>query len=315
MRVLITGIKGFVGPYLADSLQHAGIECVGISFAAPEFPHPISLDGITVRELDLRDRDATRSCVADLRPDSVVHLAAISSVPYSVKNPQLTFDVNVGGSVSLFDAVRHLDKPVRVLHVSSGNVYGNRDSGETGFREDEIPNPVSPYAASKLAAEIAARSFVGDLGMEIVIARPFNHTGPGQPQSFVCPEFARSIAEGLRRGENPVLLRTGALEPRRDFTDVRDVVEAYRLLLLRGRAGEVYNVSSGSLVSIAEIVALFQEAAGVAIRTETDPARLRIREVARLAGDSSKIRSELAWKPKISLPELLGDLLEYWKSI
>jgi GDP-4-dehydro-6-deoxy-D-mannose reductase len=214
----------------------------------------------------------------------------------------------------LFEAVRQFDKPVRILHVSSGNVYGNRDSGELGFREDETPQPVSPYAASKLMAEIAARSFVNDLGMEIVIARPFNHTGPGQALGFVCPDFARSIAEGLSRGENPVLLKTGALEPRRDFSDVRDVVEAYKLLLLKGSAGETYNVSSGALVSISGIVELFQGASGVAIQTKTDPARLRGHEVARIGGDPGKITRELGWKPVIPLRQTLAELLEYWKA-
>ena len=310
-RAIITGMKGFVGPYLAAHLREKGIEPVGISRGELLVPHPLSLDGIRIHDVDVRDRESIKKIIADESPEFLFHLAAISHVPTSRANPELTYDVNVGGTLNILEAIRLMDRRPRVLFVSTGNLYGDQDSGESGFNESSPLHTVNPYATSKLIGEELARSYANEYGMEVVIARPFNHTGPGQAPSFVCSEFARAVAENIVRGV-PAHIYTGALEPRRDFTDVRDIVRAYLLLAQKGRAGEIYNVSSGRLIAMHEIIHMLAKVASWKVTTEQDPARMRAREIMRLGGDSSRIRNEIGWKPEIPLETTLRDLLDYW---
>jgi GDP-4-dehydro-6-deoxy-D-mannose reductase len=310
-RAIITGLKGFVGPYLAAELRTSGIEPVGISLGKWLVPHPISTDDLRIHEVDICNREAMRKIIADEQPEFIFHLAAVSHVPTSRANPALTFDVNVGGTLNVLEAVRLAERRPRVLIVSTGNLYGDSDSGETGFSETSPVHNTSPYAASKWMGEQLARSYVEEYGMDVVIARPFNHTGPGQAPSFVSSEFARGVAECLVLGKLPHI-KTGALEPRRDFSDVRDVVRAYVLLAEKGRAGEIYNVSSGRLTATGDVIRLLSQVAHQEVTTEQDPSRMRAREIMRLGGDSSKLRSEVGWSPKIPLETTMRDLLDYW---
>lgn len=311
-RALITGISGFVGPYLAAHLRSQDIECVGISRKATDPKHPVSLAGVRIDDIDVRDRAALRKVLEAEEPDLVFHLAAISHVPTSRANPELVFDVNVTGTFNLLEGLRQIESRSRIVLVSTGNLYGEIDSGEKGFREDDPLQPTSPYATSKLIVEQIARSFVDDFGLAIMIARPFNHTGPGQPPSFACPEFARCIAEALIAGESTVHMKTGRLEPLRDISDVRDVVRAYALLAERGVAGEAYNVCSGSMVSMSEVIDTLADLAHVMVTTQLDPHRVRAREIMRSGGNCSKIRRELGWSPEIPLRDTLQTLLNYW---
>lgn len=311
-RALITGISGFVGPYLAAHLRSQDIECVGISRKATDPKHPVSLAGVRIDDIDVRDRAALRKVLEAEEPDLVFHLAAISHVPTSRANPELVFDVNVTGTFNLLEGLRQIGSRSRIVLVSTGNLYGEIDSGEEGFREDDPLQPTSPYATSKLIVEQIARSFVDDFGLAVVIARPFNHTGPGQPPSFACPEFARCIAEALIAGESTVQMKTGRLEPLRDISDVRDVVRAYALLAERGVAGEAYNVCSGSMVSMSEVIDILADLAHVMVTTQLDPHRIRAREIMRSGGNCSKIRRELGWSPGIPLRDTLQTLLNYW---
>lgn len=309
-RALITGVAGFVGPYLVAHLQSLGIDCAGISQGAST-DHPISIQSIPVHKIDLRDRTTLWEFVSREKPDLVFHLAALSHVPTSRTAPETTFDTNVAGTFNLLEAVRRSSYPSRVLFVSTGNLYGDIDSPDEGFSESSPANPGSPYASSKLMGEQLARSYHEDFAVEVVTARPFNHTGPGQAPSFACPEFARAIAAGVVNGA-PVHMRTGPLEPRRDISDVRDVVRAYFLLAARGKPGEVYNVCSGSMVRMADIVARLAEFAGIPVTTELDPAKARKREIMHSGGNSAKIRADLGWVPAIPLERTLEDLLAYW---
>ena len=311
-RALITGVSGFAGPWLAQYLATQNVDCVGVSREPTIAAHPVSLGGLRNHDVDMRDRTALRRVLLQENPDWVFHLAAITHVPASQANPELVFDVNVAGTFNLLESVRQMGRPVRVVFVSSGNLYGNVDSNEEGFTEESPLQPASPYATSKLMGEDLVRSYVEDFGMEIMIARPFNHTGPGQPPIFACPEFARAIAEGVARGLKHVTIRTGRLEPRRDISDVRDVVRAYAMLAEGGRPGEIYNVCSGSMVTMREVVDLLAEAAGVTVTTEMDSARVREREIMRSGGSCAKIHRELGWEPKIPLKETLRSLLDYW---
>ncbi len=311
-RALITGISGFVGPYLAAHLHSLDIECVGLSRTATDPKHPVSLAGIRIHDIDLRDRATLRQALEAEQPDLVFHLAAISHVPTSRANPEVVFDVNVTGTFNLLEGLRQIGSRSRIVLVSTGNLYGEIDSGNEGFREDDPLQPMSPYATSKLIGEQIARSYVEDFGLAVVIARPFNHTGPGQPPSFACPEFARCIATALVAGESTVQLKTGRLEPLRDVSDVRDVVRAYALLADRGVSGEVYNVCSGSMVSMHEVIETLADLAQVQVTTQLDPLRMRAREIMRSGGNCSKIHRELRWSPEIPFRDTLQTLLDYW---
>jgi GDP-4-dehydro-6-deoxy-D-mannose reductase len=308
---LITGITGFVGPWLALHLRSLGFECAGIGRGTAWPHHPISLADVRMHSIDIRDRAAVHQVIADESPDWIFHLAAISHVPAASRDPELTFDVNVGGTFNVLESVRQLGRRARVVFVSTGHLYGNIDSGESGFSEESPVQDTSFYGTTKLMGEQLVRSLVRDCGLEIVIARPFNHTGPGQPPSFACPEFARAIAEGVNGG-GPVHLRTGRLEPLRDISDVRDVVRAYTLLAERGTPGEAYNVCSGTMVSMAEVIRNLAELGRVEVTTELDPAKVRAREIMRSGGNCAKIRRGLAWKPEIPLTTTLRDLLDDW---
>lgn len=310
-RALITGIGGFVGPYLAVHLRSLGIDCVGLSQGGSADGHPVGLGNVPVHNIDLRDRAILREFVLREKPGLVFHLAAMSHVPTSLADPETTFDTNVAGTFNLLEAVRRMSLPCRVLFVSTGNLYGDIDSPDEGFSESSAVRPGSPYASSKLMGEQLARSYYEDFAVEVVIARPFNHTGPGQAPSFACPEFARAIAAGIV-SRTPVHLRTGPLEPLRDIGDVRDVVRAYALLAQRGKPGEVYNVCSGAMVPMADVVARLAEIARIPVTTELDPAKVRKREIMHSGGNPAKIRYDLGWVPAIPLERTLEDLLEYW---
>jgi GDP-4-dehydro-6-deoxy-D-mannose reductase len=246
------------------------------------------------------------------KPDLVFHLAAISHVPTSRTIPELVFDVNVSGTFNLLENLRQIESRSRIVLVSTGHLYGEVDSGDTGFSEDDPLQPMSPYATSKLVSEQIARSYFEDFGLAIVIARPFNHTGPGQPTSFACPEFARNIATALVAGESSIQLKTGRLEPRRDISDVCDVVSAYSLLADRGRPGEAYNICSGSMVSMSQVIETLANLAHVRVKTQLDPLRFRARDIMRSGGNCSKIFRELGWTPKVPLNDTLQTLLDYW---
>ncbi|HVT97485.1 MAG TPA: GDP-mannose 4,6-dehydratase [Acidobacteriaceae bacterium] len=311
-RALITGITGFVGPWLAAYLRSQNIECVGIARAATDTKHPVSLAGFRIHDVDLRDRVGLGKVLAAEQPEMVFHLAAISHVPTSKANPELVFDVNATGTFNLLESLRQTGSQARVVLVSTGNLYGEIDSGDEGFSEGDRLQPMSPYATSKLIGEQIARSYFDDFGLAVVIARPFNHTGPGQPPSFACPEFARGIAAAVTAGQATIELKTGRLDPRRDITDVRDVVRAYALLASRGVPGEVYNVCSGSMVSMGRVVETLADLAHIGVTTQLDPLRVRDREIMRSGGNCSKIRRELGWSPEIRFEEMLQDLLDYW---
>jgi len=311
-RALITGISGFVGPYLTAHLRSQKIECVGVSRLPRDPKHPVSLEDVRIHEIDIRDRRELRRVIEEERPDLVFHLAAISHVPTSRDNPELVFDVNVTGTFNVLESLRQIGSQARIVLVSTGNLYGEIDSGAAGFRENDSLRPTSPYATSKLVGEQIGRSYFEDFGLGVVIARPFNHTGPGQPPAFACSEFAKSIAAAHVMSQPSIQLQTGNLKPRRDISDVRDVVRAYALLASGGVPGEAYNVCSGSMVSMEQIIDTLAEIAQIRVTAQLDPLRVRDREILRSGGNCSRIREELGWSPEIPLKETLRDLLRYW---
>jgi GDP-4-dehydro-6-deoxy-D-mannose reductase len=256
--------------------------------------------------VDLRDPAAARAAVRDARPDVVHHLAALASVGRSWDDPAGTVRDNVAITAALLDAVRREAPAARVLVASSGEVYGF--PAELPVTEDAPLRPQSPYAASKAAADLLAGFHADGYGLAVVRARAFNHAGPGQSDVYALSSFARQAAAGAE------VIRTGNPESRRDFTDVRDVVRAYRLLAERGEPGEAYNVCSGVSTSTAELVELVRRAAGRDIRHEVDPARLRAHEVLDMRGAPDKLRAVTGWAPEIKLARTAADTLSWWST-
>jgi GDP-4-dehydro-6-deoxy-D-mannose reductase len=300
MRVLVTGADGFVGDHLSRYLLERGDTVIGWAGPRPGNHAPPPFDVV-----DVRDAAAVHTALAKARPDAVVHLAAISSVTQSHAEPALAFAVNAMGALHLCTAAKAVSPSPRVLLVSSGEVYGN--TGERAATETAVLRPTSPYAASKIAAEAVALQFARSYAMQVVCARPFNHLGRGQAPNFAVPAFARQLVDA-RRSRARRAIAVGNLEPVRDFSDVRDVVAAYGLLLDRGLSGEVYNVSSGVGRSMRSLLDELIAIAEVDVDVRVDPARVRATELPVLIGDSSKIRA-LGWAPTHTLAETLGEVI------
>ncbi|MFZ0249187.1 MAG: GDP-mannose 4,6-dehydratase [Acidimicrobiales bacterium] len=295
MRALITGGKGFVGQWLAAHLKDCG-------------------DDVTVIDIetDVADGDAVRHVMAAVAPDAIYHLAAMTHVGESWENPSQVLRVNVLGTAEILAAARSLERSPRVLVVSSAEVYGVVTPDQLPLGEDTPAEPASPYAASKLAAEAVALQAWRGFGQPVVVVRPFNHIGPGQSPNFFVPALAKRIVEAERSGATS--LPVGNLTTRRDFTDVRDVVTAYRLLIERGEPGAIYNVCSGRDVAMSDVAGQLLELAGADVRLETDPDLLRPVDVPVLRGSAALLTATTGWEPLIPLATTLADVLTSWEA-
>jgi GDP-4-dehydro-6-deoxy-D-mannose reductase len=291
MKALVTGSAGFVGRHLIAHLEAMGDTVIGVDRA----------DGP-----DLLDRAAVSTTVADVRPDVVYHLGGWSDVGASWDHPLEAFEANAVGTLNLLQACVAGGAP-RVLAVSSADVYGRVLPNELPIGEDAPFRPVTPYAASKIAADqIGLQAWLG-YGLEVLRIRAFNHLGPGQTNRFVAPALAERIARNESDGTE--IVPVGNLTPRRDITDVRDVVRAYRLLMLHGTAGEAYNVCSGRDLSIGELAERLVAMATRPMQLAADPELQRPVETPVLRGDPTKIRAVTGWEPEIALDVTLSDVL------
>jgi GDP-4-dehydro-6-deoxy-D-mannose reductase len=295
MRALITGGKGFVGQWLAAHLKDRGDEVSVIDI-----------------ETDVADGAAVGRVMADIVPEAVYHLAAMTHVGESWEHPGQVLRVNVLGTAEILAAARSIEGSPRVLVVSSAEVYGVVTPEQLPLAEDTPTQPASPYAASKLAAEAVAFQAWRGYGQPVIVVRPFNHIGPGQSPNFFVPALAKRIVDARRSGARS--LPVGTLTTRRDFTDVRDVVAAYRLLVERGVPGEVYNVCSGRDVAMSEVAAQLLELAGAELTLETDPALIRPVDVPVLRGSAERLRAATGWEPQIPLATTLADVLTSWET-
>ncbi len=293
MRAFVTGGSGFVGRWLLDHLSASG-------------------DDVVAPEVDVIDADALRDAVHDAAPQAVYHLAALANVGDSWAAPRETFAVNATGTLNLLEAARTLPVPPTVLLVCSAEVYGRVTPGDLPLREDAPLRPVSPYGASKVAAEFLGLQAYLAHGLPVIRARAFNHIGPGQAPTFVVSSIARQIVEATLHGGSSI--RVGNLTPRRDFTDVRDVVRAYRLLVERGTAGEVFNVCSGEAIAIADVVGRLVRIAGVDLELRDDPERMRPVDVPVLLGDPGRLERATGWQRNHTLDGTLADVLDHWRS-
>jgi GDP-4-dehydro-6-deoxy-D-mannose reductase len=301
MRALVTGASGFVGRYLTARLAADEVEVL-----AAGGPH----DSQTHFPIDLLDIESLHAAFDLARPDAVFHLAAQAFVPRAIQAPQETYETNIIGTANVLTALRawrdRSKRDVRLIFVSSAEVYGAQPPERMPIEETLAPNPSNPYAASKAAAEAIVLGEVRAYGVDAVITRAFNHVGPGQNERFAVPAFAAQLAR-IARGGEPVLL-VGNLEPRRDFLDVRDVVDAYAAIARSGSSGEVYNICSGSAISMRDVLGELIRIANVPVEVREDPARMRPSDVPILYGNNGKLRSATGWSPRTPLRRTLQDV-------
>ncbi len=310
VHVLVTGVTGFVGHHLAAELIGDGHRVTGV--VRPSGPELVP-DGIAVRHADVTDAAALAAVVHAERPEAIIHLAGASSVGASFGDPRGTWDVNLGGTIAVLEAVRTTPAPARTLIITSGEIYGLVPTEALPVDEATPLCPVSPYGASKAAADIAAAQYQHGYGLPIVRVRPLNHIGPGQDARFVLPNVARQIAQGEREGRDRVEITLGNLSTRRDFTDVRDVVRAYAGLLTAGHPEFPYLVCSGRSIAIAELVDRMVAAADLDVRIAVDPTLVRAGEQPDLYGDSRRLRADTGWTPVIDIEQTVIDTLDWWR--
>jgi GDP-4-dehydro-6-deoxy-D-mannose reductase len=307
ITTLVTGAAGFAGGHLIRRLRGTGKV---IGWQRPGGRAPKDPADALWRDVDVTDRQAVLEAVARDKPDVIIHLAGAPSVRTSWQSATPHLRLNVFGTHLLLEAVRLARHPCRVVVASSAQVYQASDAAMT---EDHALRPTSPYGFSKLAEEHLALRASAEDGLDVVVARPFNHTGPGQAPEFAVPHFARQIAR-IEAGLEPPTLRVGNLAARRDMCDVRDVVDAYVRLAERGRRGGVYNICSGRAPVMQDVLDALIGRARVKVTLEVDESRLRPHDLPLLLGDPSRISAEIGWTPRFSLEQTLNDTLDYWRS-
>ncbi len=302
MKALITGSAGFVGGYLREELLNAGYRVTGLD--RTEAPGTIVAD--------LLDGDRIEKIVSEQKPDVIFHLAALADVGLSWKKPRLTVEMNVIAAVNVMEAVRKSGlKDTRIILTGSSDQYGSLGDAGTRVTEEMETRPGSPYGVSKKAQEEMARIYAKSYGMNICMTRSFNHGGAGQKKGYIIPDFASGIVQ-VERGKARELL-VGNLKSRRDYTHVRDVVRAYRLIAEKGRSGEIYNVGSGRTWSGQEILDRLLAMAKCEIPVRQDPTRMRPSDTPVICCDHSKLTRDTGWEPEIPLEQLLQDALSDYR--
>ncbi len=315
MRVLITGITGFAGSHLAEyALDQEGVDVYGIRrwrSRTENIDHLV--DQLNIVECDLRDAASVTSMIDGIRPDWIFHLAAQSHVPTSWHAPAESLETNIIGQLNLFEALRQTGCDARIQIAGSSEEYGLVHRDEVPITEANPLRPLSPYAVSKVTQDLLAYQYFRSYGTHTIRTRGFNHTGPRRGEVFVVSNFAKQIAL-IEAGARKPVIRVGNLEAERDFTDVRDVVRAYWLIVEHGDAGDVYNIASGKTWRIQDVLDLLLSFSEVDINIEVDPARLRPSDVELLLGDASKLKAVTGWEPVIPFEQTARETLDYWRA-
>lgn len=307
-KALIIGVAGFAGTYLANELKDCNIKV----YATRHHKDSPEIDDVEISYLDIMNKDDIVSILYDIRPDYIFHLAAQSSVNVAWKNPGLTIDVNVKGSINVLDAVRELYYKPKILLIGSGEEYGHIQEEEIPITEDNKIRPGNIYAATKVCQNMLAGIYAQAYDMDIMMVRAFNHIGPGQAPIFVVSDFCKQVAE-IEAGKKTPVIYVGNLEAKRDFTDVRDVVKAYVLLVQKGVAGETYNVGCGHAYKIKEVLDLIISKSTSKIEIKIDPNKIRPVDVPIIEADITKINQATGWKPEIPLEQTILETLNYWR--
>lgn len=312
MRIFITGATGFVGTHLRQYLlQATDWTVIGTAFPkAPDDSQPAEREYLIY--LDLRNRASTEAALWDYQPDFIIHLAAQSHVPTAYRQPWETLKNNILGQLNLLESCVALEIAPRILVIGSSEEYGRAQGEALPFRETHPLRPENPYSVSKVTQDVMGYQYYISYDLPVLRVRPFNHVGPGQSDRFVLPAFASQIAD-IEAGKREPVMHVGNLEPKRDFTDVRDVVRAYHKVLVGGEEGEVYNVASGEPRSIREILDTLLSLSERAIRVEIDPKRYRPADVPVVYGSAEKLTRDTGWTPHFSLNDTIRDVLNEWR--
>lgn len=309
-EVLIVGAAGFVGNHLIDYIQKNYPTWHVIATKMPK--EGINKD-VAVQNLDITDSEQIVHLLQEVRPDYIFHLAAQSSVALSWKNPELTVKINIIGSIHLLDAIRGMEKQPRVLLIGSGEEYGHVKGNEIPIQEDNNTRPGNIYAVTKVCQNMIGHLYAEAYGMQVMSTRSFNHTGPNQAPQFVVADFCKQVAD-IEVGKQEPEIHVGNLSAKRDFTDVRDVVRAYCLLMEKGKAGETYNVGSGHALEIREILERILSQSAREIEVVTAPSKFRPVDVPIIEADISKLTECTGWVPEIPIEKTITETLAWYRN-
>ena len=311
---LITGVSGFVGSHLAEYLLDRKYSIAGTYLIDKSLENlPGFADRLELFQVDLRQKESIKKVVWAAQPKWIFHLAAFSSVGFSFQRPEEALLNNFVSTLNVLEAVREMSDRPKVLLVSSSDIFGKVENKWLPLKGKEPWAPRSPYAASKGAADLIGQAYFHSFKIPVYHALAFNHTGPRQGPGFAVPDFASQIAQ-IEAGAAPPVLSVGNLKSRRDFSDVRDVVRGYELVLKKGKPSEVYTFCSGKDRPVEKVLKMLLRLSKVKIKVKSDPARARPSEIPVLRGDFSKAKRELGWKPSIKLEKTLADTLDYWRA-
>jgi GDP-4-dehydro-6-deoxy-D-mannose reductase len=312
---LITGITGFAGSHLAELLLSDGVEVHGVQRWRSKSENIDHIkDKIKFHEADLLDAHSLYTVIDTVRPQYIFHLAAQSYVQSSWASPSNTLEVNIIGSVHMFEAIKKSGLPITIQIACSSEEYGKVLPSELPIRETNPLRPLSPYAVSKLAMDYLGYQYYESYGLRIIRTRGFNHTGPRRGDVFSESTFAKQIAEIEKEHKEPVVY-VGNLDAVRDYTDVRDMVRAYYMAVEKCDPGDVYNIATGKGWKIRDVLDILISKSRVKIKVQPDPTRMRPSDVEVLIGDATKFKNKTGWKPKIPFEKTMADLLDYWRKI
>jgi GDP-4-dehydro-6-deoxy-D-mannose reductase len=314
MKVLITGITGFAGSHLAEyCLSRGDAEVFGMVRHRSRMDHILGIrDQLNLTDCDMKDAASVMALLKKVKPDYIFHLAAQSFVPTSWIAPGETLSTNIIGQVNIFEACRELGLDPRIQLACSSEEYGMVLKNETPIKETNPLRPLSPYGVSKVAQDLMGYQYHESYGTQALRTRGFNHTGPRRGDVFVTSNFAKQIAE-IEKGKIDPIIYVGNLDAIRDFTDVRDMVRGYWLACEKCEAGDVYNICTGTGITIKEMLDLLLTFSDIEIEIKQEPSRMRPSDVEVLIGDSTKFRQKTGWKPEVPFTKTMEDLLDYWR--
>lgn len=311
-RAFITGIEGFAGSHLAELLLKKGYRVSGTVLDFKNIDNIRHfLKRINIAECNICNFQKLGSAIKRFKPDVIFHLAGIASIPESFRDPGTTYKINFWGTYNLLELIRRYSPDANVLVVGSAHEYGHVKESNLPVKESHPLNPETPYGASKAAAEMLSLQYYYSFGMKIFLVRSFNHIGPRQNPDFVLSSFAKQIAEIMNR-KTPPVLKTGNLDVYRDFTDVRDVTNAYLLIVKKGKCGEIYNVCSGRAVRLSDLLKKMLKISGCGAKVVVDKSRMRKSEVFKFYGDNTRLKDVTGWTQHYKLEDTIRNLTNWW---
>lgn len=317
MRILITGISGFVARHFIDLLQSTGEHHTVLGIYNTKVPsiskHSYSNIDAQYQQINLTDKEKVKSAISKFNPEYILHLASRSSVAYSWQKPGELISDNTAIFLNIIEALRELNSTCKMLSVGSAEEYGQVEKSALPLLETYCTNPVSPYGAARVLQNNLVAIYAKNYDLNLTHTRSFNHIGAYQNEHFVIGSFLKQISEQLNEGKKNIELMVGDIEVIRDFTDVRDVVRAYYQLLLKGKKGETYNVCSNKGYRLKDIIQLFGSLTDTVITCTRNPSNLRPSENKEIIGSFDKLFEETGWEPQISIEKSMLDLLDYWK--